>query len=211
MRRIDHWTPRYLFDRSVQILRQRRRPSDPWLTPESVRILKDLLRPADQGLEWGSGRSTPWLAERLGHLISVEHDPRWAARVQRLVHDRHLSDKVDLVLEEDGESERQDSRYVAVAATLADESLDFCLVDGMARDHCLLQVLGKLKPGGLLVIDNVNWYLPRKVPSRAPDSRSMADGPASLAWADAMSRLGDWRYIWTTDGITDTAIWIKTR
>jgi predicted O-methyltransferase YrrM len=200
-----------VLDRSLQIIRQRRRPQDPWLTPEAVSLLEGLMRSGDKGLEWGAGRSTPWLAARMGHLISVEHNPQWAARVKGMLGVRGLEEKATLILAEDGSFERENSRYVQVAASLADGSLDFCLVDGMARDHCALAVLGKLKSGGLLVIDNINWYLPRERPSRAPDSRSLDQGPASPQWEEALMRLRSWRCIWTTDGITDTAIWIKSQ
>jgi len=174
-----------------------------------VSLLGQILRPEDQGLEWGAGRSTPWLAGRLGSLTSVEHDPEWSLRVQGMLDRAGVADGVRLVLAEDGVDERSDSRYVRVASEFADESLDFCLVDGMARDHCALRVLDKLRLGGILVIDNVNWYLPRHPRSRAPGSRSMSEGPATREWAEVSERLRAWRGIWTTDGITDTALWIR--
>ena len=48
-------------------------------------------------------------------------------------------------------------RYVAVAEEFPDDSLDFVLVDGHYRQACILNTLAKLRPGGLLVVDNTDW------------------------------------------------------
>ena len=52
------------------------------------------------------------------------------------------------------------SAYAQVAQILADESIDFALVDGVYRDHVALFLLPKISPGGCSIIDNVNWFLP---------------------------------------------------
>ncbi len=76
-----HWTPQYIKDR-VQLRRwERRHPEAPWLVGEAVDLLTTWLRPSDVVVEFGSGRSTLWLAERAGSVISVEHDVAWAERV----------------------------------------------------------------------------------------------------------------------------------
>ena len=41
------------------------------------------------------------------------------------------------------------------------EGIDFALIDGIYRDHVTLFLLPKIRLGGVLVIDNVNRYLPR--------------------------------------------------
>ncbi len=75
------WTRRYVSDRTRQIIEQRRHPTEPWLCRRAVLILDHWLRPGDEMAEFGSGRSTRWFAERVGHLTSVEDDPAWHARV----------------------------------------------------------------------------------------------------------------------------------
>jgi hypothetical protein len=79
------------------------------------------------------------------------------------------------------------------------------LVDGSHREFCALGVLKKIRPSGLLVIDNVNWFLC----SGSPDSRSFADGPNGSIWKEVEKRLFNWRKIWTTLGVSDTALFIK--
>jgi hypothetical protein len=59
-------------------------------------------------------------------------------------------------------------RYVAVAADFPDDSLDFVVIDGRYRTHCIRQSLGKLKPGGLLLVDDANLW-PNARPPVPPD------------------------------------------
>ena len=44
------------------------------------------------------------------------------------------------------------------------------VIDGAYRAHVTKLVMPRLRPGGVMIIDNVNWYLPSR--SRAPGSRS---------------------------------------
>ena len=46
------------------------------------------------------------------------------------------------------------SAYVHEFDRFADRSLDFVLIDGMYRGHCAIRAMSKVKPGGLIVIDN---------------------------------------------------------
>jgi len=39
---------------------------------------------------------------------------------------------------------------------LPDESIDLVIVDGLRRGKCTTSVLGKLKPGGVLTLDNAS-------------------------------------------------------
>jgi hypothetical protein len=209
MRSFRHWTPTYIRDRVTLAVREYRRPDEPWLTAPAVELLGSWLRPSDVGLELGSGRSTLWFAARVGHLISVEHDESWFRRISARLRERGLAGRTDYRLCTDGKNGDPASSYVGVVASLDAESLDFVLVDGVARDHCALAARDKLKPGALLVIDNINWFYARRDPSRAPNSRSLADGFESPQWAQLSATLDAWRVIWTTDGVCDTAFWVK--
>ncbi len=146
---------------------QRRNPGAPWLTGTATSIIASWLRGSDKGLEWGSGRSTLWFAGRSSHLTSIEHDVHWASWVNaRLVGD--LKGRVSYFVDPDGIHESAESSYVNRIQAFADESLDYCLVDGLARDHCALASLDKLRPGGLLIVDNANCFFPRVLPLSTP-------------------------------------------
>jgi predicted O-methyltransferase YrrM len=207
-RTFGHWTPRYIRARAHQALYQRTHPDAPWLTPEAIRLLDSMLRPSDIGAEFGSGRSTLWLARRCARLTSAEHDEAWHATVSgALVAEgiTHVDYQCHPRDEPDVTGDR--SAYAQVAELLGDESIDFALVDGVYRDYVTLFLLPKIRPGGLLVIDNVNRYLPSLTMS--PASLRPPAAPATAAWEQAAVDLSEWRQIWTSSGVWDTAIFVK--
>lgn len=208
MKTLRHWTPRYVYSRVRQIAYERLHPDDPWLTPTAIDIVAEWLRPDDRGVEWGSGRSTLWLAPRVGHLTSIEHNAAWHAQVKiRLAEGGH--DHVDHHHAEvpQTNSPHADHGYIQIAAALPDASLDFALVDGVLRDHCAELALRLLRPGALLIIDNANAYLPHD--SAIPGARGADAAPKSEVWDRVNATLAGWRRIWTTNGVWDTAFFVK--
>jgi hypothetical protein len=118
-----------------------------------------------------------------------------ALNVKCLLHDKPDPDSAET------------SPYVKVVDTFEDKTLDFVLVDGHVREYCCRRVLPKIKPGGMLVIDNANWYF--DYPTHSPVSR-VGKGHANAVWQEVWDSLRSWRRIWTSCGVWDTAIWIKT-
>lgn len=208
MRSFRHWTPRYVRDRVSEMFYRAANPEVPWLTPCAVQALDSFLRPADVGLEFGSGRSTTWFAKRVAHLTSVEHDEAWFAKVRQLLDQQRRSNVAYLRRAMDCPEEQADrSGYVGVLNDFAPASIDFVLVDGIYRDFCALGAIRILRPGGVLIVDNVNWFLPNR--SHAPNSRTAVQGPRGRTWSMVYERIASWRAIWTTSGVTDTAMFIK--
>lgn len=201
-RKIKHLTPRYIKNRLLVMLDEKLNPTHPWLTKDAVAFLDSMIKPDDVGVEFGSGRSTIWFANRMKHLTSIEKHAGWYEKVVRMLQDHGLSHKVDYHHCDD------DATYAAQANSLADNSIDFCLVDGAAREHCTLNMLPKMRSGGLLVIDNINWYLPNDRTS-SPASRRTKDGNANADWDKIVAEIGGWRRYWTSNGVSDTCIWIK--
>ena len=200
MREFGHWTPRYIYDRLSHIVYQRSHPDAPWLRREMIRILESWLQPDDRGFEWGSGRSTIWLAERIGSLVSVEHSPDWHRRVQANLKAKGVKN-VECYLCQD------EVEYCKVASKYPSESFDFCLVDGVARDECALAAISLVKPGGIVIVDDYNRYLPTQ--SRSPYTRRPEQDPETPLWSVYQDRVKEWRKIRTTDGVADSALWIK--
>lgn len=207
-RSYKHWTPQYLVDRLRLEVYERLHPDHPWLTKSANAILKKQLKHQFVGLEFGSGRSTLWFARRVRNLTSIEHDPVWFHRVSVMLAASRIAN-VTYVLEEVDRSEQEAATtgYLGILNDFAAESLDFVLVDGVYRAACANGAIDKLRPGGMLIIDNVNWYLPCQ--SRAPNSRRLEQGPVSQEWARLENRVSTWRRDWTTSGVTDTAIFYK--
>jgi SAM-dependent methyltransferase len=196
---IKHWTPRYLVDRSLNMVSERLHPDWPWLTPQAVQFLELWLRPTDRVFEWGSGRSTLWIAHRVRAISSVEDDPVWF-QWGRAQASRQALRNIDLKFRVDPKA------YAAAIQELA-EDFDLIVVDGQEREKCALAAISRLKPGGILLVDDAQWFLPSR--SRTLYSRSLAEGPASPEWAEFARHVADWRLMWATNGVHDTVMWVK--
>jgi predicted O-methyltransferase YrrM len=193
------FSPRYVVSKIGVLTYERRHPDHPWITQDAICLLKDHLQPSHQGFEWGSGRGSLWFARHSGSLVSVEHNPAWYATVEQLLAASGIRN-VDYRLVEE-------PRYTEPIGDFPNACFDYILVDGLFRDRAMLASIPKLKPGGWLIFDNVNWYLPSE--SRTPASRSRRDGPATELFAAALDQVKAWKTLWTTNGVNDTAIFIK--
>jgi len=205
-RPIRHLTPRYVFDRSRVWLHRRRHPDAPWLTSEAIAILSKILRSQDRGFEYGSGRSTTWLAKRTAHLVSVESSQIWHDRLTAELDRMRIGNvsyqyipSVDL-----SNSDQHAEQYVESCATHQLSPFDYVLVDGLYRDLCALKAVHSLNVGGVLILDNAERYIPHS--TRSPFR--VREFPNSL-WTEFSHIVSDWRLIWTSNGVWDTAIWFK--
>ncbi len=99
--------------------------------------------------------------------------------------------------------------YADAIAGFPPKSFDWILVDGMVRLTCFRNALDKLKPGGLLILDNANRYVPNAWDGRHSTVHEPRDKPRTAGWADAMNQIAPWRAILTSDGIWDTRFWQK--
>ena len=175
----------------------------PWLSPESIALINDYLKPNMKGFEWGSGTSTLYFSKRLGQLTSIEHHHGWYLQVKKWLQEKG-QDNVNLVftkVDYPTDTENKDkynkaitdkqiaaySYYVNTINRYEDNSLDFVLVDGRSRVACGLAAINKVKPGGLLVLDNAERerYNPLK------------------------EALKGWNNIYTTNGLSDTVLYYK--
>ena len=188
---------------------EKKNPNAPWLTSDAIDYLNASLKNSDIYVEWGSGRSTAWFAERVGHVTSVESDREWHQWVAGQLK-ANESDNVTYYLREDTDDfdpNRPEIPYVAAATVLDNESVDVALVDGIFRAKCALAVIGKLRRGGILIVDNVNWFLPSA--TRSPASVGLGQEPASEDWKQFAGLVSNWSVKWTSNGVWDTAIWTK--
>jgi predicted O-methyltransferase YrrM len=206
LRSFKHWSLRYIFDRSIDKIYRFSHPDLPWLTPSANLILSSYLRPTDRGLEFGSGKSTIWFSGRIASLVSIEHNQDWYEKVTRQLKLLGRKNVTFYFRPREAEGKVLPS-YVEAAMDIQDGSLDFVLVDGVYRDLCAKLSIEKLVHGGLLIIDNVNLYLPCN--SRCPNSIRLDQQPVTQNWVEVFENVRTWRSFWTSDGVADTAIFIK--
>jgi hypothetical protein len=129
----------------------------PWWPRAAVALVGSRLDPTSLVFEYGSGGSTHWLALRASSVVSVEHDRDWYERVAP-----DLPPSVTLLLREpdpEGPAVSEHGpgafdRYVGAIRDYPDASFDLVVVDGRARVHCGLAAVPKVRPGGMLLLDD---------------------------------------------------------
>lgn len=187
---------------------QKEHPQHPWLTATSIKAFDLLLKRDDNGLEYGSGRSTYHFAKLLGQLTSVEHHEEWYNIVQETLFKNkvnnvnlklilpnstyvkpNLSSVNDYFLSKEEYPVKDDAfmDYVNLVDSIANDSLDFILIDGRARVSCSKKAVSKLKSGGLFVLDNSE----------------------RVRYREIHEMLQEWPSIYSSTGLTDTIIWRK--
>jgi SAM-dependent methyltransferase len=177
----------------------------PWIVFGATDFLADFLsweRQCGRSLrvfEYGSGGSTLFWLARGAEVVSIEHDPLWYAHLRQRFEP---SSPVDyrLVLPEPAESDshgadiadpacyRSDDasfrgctfrNYVSQVDAFPDDHFDVILIDGRARPACIQHSVDKVRPGGLLVLDNADrpYYTARTQPYLAHFTRHVFRGP----------------------------------
>lgn len=131
------------------------------------RILK-FITPNCHVLEWGSGGSTLWFADRLpagATLTSIEHDTAWHENTQRRIGKRQ---NVQLLLCPPSGSlgrnatiDEEDPTHLHKYIHAVDgRKFDVILVDGVARVACMEHAREILSPGGVIFLHDAHrpWY-----------------------------------------------------
>jgi len=138
----------------------RRAPTEPWLARDAVSFLRTAIRADWDILEIGSGASTTWYARRARRVIAIESDPVWHRHVAGSLAG-HPNATVEAVAAND---------FPTRIAREPDESFDLVVVDGSedclspdeGRVGCVRAAAPKVRPGGILLLDNSDW--PRYAP-----------------------------------------------
>jgi hypothetical protein len=156
----------------------------PWMNFAAIDLLAKNCRPRASVFEYGCGGSTLFLLDRGLQVVSVEHEEAWLSRIRDLatvgngssdwlgLHRRpHARGDVpspqDLA---DAGSYRSANRrfapfsfedYAGAIDEFSDAHFDLVLVDGRARPSCVKHSVRKIRPGGLLLLDNTerSYYL----------------------------------------------------
>jgi len=177
----------------------------PWTSPGSILFFEKALNKNMIGLEYGSGNSTLFFAIKFNKLISIEHNSEWYKKVKRNLEENKISnvdyflfqkedhpesnENLDIYLNEHDEYESKESyrKYYDKIKEYPNNYFDFILIDGRARVRCGLNSISRLKKGGIFVLDNSE----RK------------------RYKPLLSALDAWPKVNTTNGRTNTTIWIK--
>lgn len=138
----------YGFWRSVRQGRSVDREGNPipWITYPAIDYLRQLDFRNRRIFEFGAGHSTLFWAERAAQVVSVESQEPWFEKLCD-----QAPSNVELHLAHEPEE------YVGCLARQQGE-FDVIVIDGDERQRCCQAALAKLAPGGLVILDNADWY-----------------------------------------------------
>jgi predicted O-methyltransferase YrrM len=122
----------------------------PWMPFRVVDLLAEYLDPGARVFEYGGGGSTAWFNDQGCEVTTVENHPFWAEELGRVLNSTVIYEPL----------EGSPEGYVGAIDRFEDESLDVVLVDGHERVSCCRRAMSKVKPGGLLLLDDSwrSWY-----------------------------------------------------
>jgi hypothetical protein len=118
----------------------------PWFTYPAVEFLSRLDIGNRRVFEYGAGNSSLYWASRAKSVVSIERDAAWFKRIVS----QAPSNLAVYLRPKRGE-------YVGSIAEFG-EGFDVIVVDGEWREQCSVVAPRHLNEGGLLILDNSDWY-----------------------------------------------------
>lgn len=127
----------------------------PWYTYPAIEYLNQYTFSDKDVFEFGSGNSSFYWAARAKSVVSIESDSSWYGLLVKAIKKNQ-----SLLLRETEETH---------VSSLVEQSclFDVIVIDGNWRRRCARAAISCLKKGGLIILDNSDWY-----PNTAADLRS---------------------------------------
>ncbi|MEM7468750.1 MAG: hypothetical protein AAF387_17925, partial [Pseudomonadota bacterium] len=116
----------------------------PWFTYPTIEFLQQLDFTESRVLEWGAGGSTLFWGARCNWVFTLERNLRWHEKISSLA-----ADNTEVVYAHTKEE------YLSL---VPDEQFDIIVIDGELRRECVSVAVDVLAPGGLIILDNSDWY-----------------------------------------------------
>lgn len=117
----------------------------PWFTYPAIEYLKQLDLSKKTVLEWGCGYSSLFFAQRVSFIDSIEDDSNWYNEIKGKLP---VNAALHLVTE---------ANYVSIAESLG-KKYDIIIIDAKHRDECAKIACNYLNEGGIIIIDNSDWF-----------------------------------------------------
>jgi hypothetical protein len=185
----------------------------PWLTFDAIAFLKKTIRKQDAVFEYGGGGSTLFFLDHAQEVVTVEHDGVWFSDLVKIIGNTanwkgtfiepEATDQqgnpavvADYASDDADFKKHVFKKYATAIDSYKDHYFDIVLVDGRARTSCIAHALKKIKPGGLLIVDNAErlYYF--------TENQTAIDNQFTLI-------LNNWGAVPFSFSFSKTAIWQK--
>src|SRR5208337_3201984 len=120
-------------------------PELPWIPFNVINHFNKVIQKDWTMIEFGSGMSTLWYAQKVKIVDSIEHDEIWYKKISDRISS-HGYTNINYQFRSEEDYANLDSK--------PDKSIDFIVIDGIKRSECTFASLPKLKDGGYIYLDN---------------------------------------------------------
>ena len=118
----------------------------PWYTYPAIEYLKQLDFSDKEVYEYGAGNSSLFWARRAKAITSIENDKNWHS----FVKNKQGTNQEVLFINDEQE-------YVN-SILRKKRNYDLIIIDGLARLGCAKMAVQCLEEGGLIILNNSDWY-----------------------------------------------------
>ncbi len=117
----------------------------PWFVQGAIKYLEKILTKNTIAMEYGSGGSTRWFAQRVMKITSIEHNKRWYDRVYNYIIFNDIKNVnlkyIDLY-----------HGYAKVIDNMG--KFDFISIDGRRRSECIQYAHTHVNIGGYILLND---------------------------------------------------------
>lgn len=119
----------------------------PWYTYPAIEFLNQFDYSDKTVFEWGGGNSSLFWSRRAQKIFTVDNDKEWADKIKSESKNGNL--EIRWIDNKD--------KYIGAIHDLSGK-FDLIIIDGKFRSECANTCLSHLKEGGLIILDNSDWY-----------------------------------------------------
>lgn len=121
----------------------------PWLPFRVVDELTSIVDETTRVFEYGGGGSTLWFLRHGATVVTVEHHSEWVDLLEASIESPRWT-----LLRRDARDGFRD--YVGAIREFPVDDFDVVVVDGRERARCVEAALDRVRPGGMLIVDDVD-------------------------------------------------------
>lgn len=118
----------------------------PWYTYPAIEYLDNIDFSDKIVFEYGSGDSSAYWARKAKLVHSAEHNKEWYEKIKNEIAENQI---IELC---------ENEKDYLDAINKIPGNIDIIIIDGVYREKCARLVQGHLSDGGIVILDNADWY-----------------------------------------------------
>jgi hypothetical protein len=118
----------------------------PWYTYSAIEYINQFDLKDKNIFEYGTGYSSLYFAQKVKEIITVEDDEEWFKKISK-----NKPNNLNILFKE------EKSNYLSSIEKL-NKKFDIIIIDASYRLDCCAYVKNNLNSGGMVILDNSDWF-----------------------------------------------------